>query len=236
MALIADIIAKALKDAGVYVTEGESVPGDYYNPSLSMLRDIISELNTQSAIQFGQRMDVVSVTGNKLTFKEITEDEQDIIDGGGSVDLTDRMTDFVPIVNPVAYYDGHHLDYISLRDLADRNDSSSCVSCYAFNVGEDYSELIFNAPVGGSVKIIRNVPITIDDEPYGEVHIPKSFVLYLVTRLSEAIAIRYQLTDTASIFAQKADRTGNILANNNTSRRPINRNLMDGLNRFNKQW
>lgn len=231
MALIAHIVKKALKDTGIYVSEGDSVPADYFNPTVEMLRDVISELNTQSAIQFSQQSDVVEVKGNKLTFKKYTEAEQAIINGGGTVDITDRMVDFVPLINPTVYVDAYHLDFVSYRDILDRQVADT-VTCYTFNVGKDYSEIIFNGNVAGTVTLLRTVPIEIDDEPYGEVHIPDAFVHFLVTKLAESVAIRYQFTDTASIFAQKAERTGNILANNNVSRRPVNRNLIAGLNRF----
>lgn len=232
MALIASIIKKALKDTGIYLTEGDSIPSDYFNPTLEMLRDVIAELNTQTAIIFSQQSDNVSVTGNKLKFKKYTESEQAIIDGGGTVDITDRLVDFVPLSNPLVYSNGYHLDFVSYRDLLDRS-SENC-TCYTFNVGHDFSEIIFNANVAGTITILRNVPIEIDNEPYGEVHIPDSYVHYLVTKLAESVAIRYQFTETASIFAQKGERTGNILANNNVNRRPVNINLMAGLNKFRK--
>lgn len=232
MAQIAQLIKKALKDTGIFISEGDSIEADYFNPTLEMLRDVVAELNTQTAIIFSQQSDVVKVTGNKLTFKKYTEAEQAIIDGGGTVDITDRLVDFVPLSNPIVYSDGYHLDFVSYRDLLDK--SSDTLSCYTFNVGKDFSEIIFNANVAGSITILRNVPIEIDDEPYGEVHIPDSYVHYLVTRLAESVAIRYQFTDTASIFAQKGERTGNILANNNVNRKPVNRNLIAGLNKFRK--
>lgn len=233
MAFISHIIKKALKDTGIYCSEADSVPADYYNPTFEMLNDVIAELNTQSAIIFSQQSDIVSVVGNKLTFKKYTEAEQAIIDGGGTVDITDRLVDFVPITNPIVYIDGFHLDFVSYRDLIDRQ-TESCVTCYTFNLGKDYSEIIFNGNVANTITLLRNVPIEIDDEPFGEVHIPDSFVHYLVTKLAESVAIRYQFTETASIFAQKGERTGNILANNNVSRRPVNRNLITGLNKFRK--
>lgn len=232
MALIANIVKKALKDVGIFVSEGDSVPADYYNPTVDMLRDVIAELNTQTAIIFSQQVDEIYVGGNKLTFKKYTEAEQAIIDGGGAVDITDRMVDFVPVTNPIVFSDGVHLDYISYRDLLDRDGTT--LSAYAFNIASDSSELVFNAPVGGTIKVLRNVPIEIDDEPHGSVYIPDSYVHFLVTKLSESVAIRYQFTEVASIFAQKGDRTGGILANNNTSRRPVKRNLLAGLNKFRK--
>lgn len=229
MSQTAQIIKKSLKDVGLIISETETVPGEYYAPAFEILKDLIAELNTQSAIIFSQQSDVVSVGSNKLIFKPLNETEQSIIDGGGTVDLTGRLIDFIPLTNPIVYYKGSVLDYASYRDLL--NMPTSHVMCYAFNIAEDYSEIIFNAPVD-SITLLRNVPIVIDDEPYGDVHIPKAYEHFLITKLSEALAIRYQFAESASMFAQKAERTGNILATNATSRRPVRRNLMAGLNKF----
>ena len=230
MAMTSHVIKMALKDAGLYVSEGDSVPADYLNPVLEILRNIIAELNTQSAISFEQKSDTYTVSSDKLTFKPYTEGELETIAGGGAVDITDRFIDFIPLVNPTVYSNGYHLECVSYRDLIDRRNEGSC-SCYCFNVTSASSELIFNA-IAGSITLLRNVPIAIDDEPYGEIHIPHAFVHYLTTKLTEAVAIRYQFHETASIFAQKGERTGDILARNNVSRRPIKLNLMAGLNRF----
>ena len=229
MSQTAQIIKKSLKDVGLIISETETVPGEYYAPAFEILKDLIAELNTQSAIIFSQQSDVVNVGSNKLTFKPLNETEQSIIDGGGTVDLTGRLIDFIPLTNPIVYYKGSLLDYASYRDVL--NAQTSHVVCYTFNITEDCSEIIFNAPVD-TITLLRNVPIVIDDEPYGDVHIPKAYEHFLITKLSEALAIRYQFAESASMFAQKAERTGNVLAINATSRRPVRRNLIAGLNRF----
>lgn len=229
MSQTAQIIKKSLKDVGLIISETETVPGEYYAPAFEILKDLIAELNTQSAIIFSQQSDVVDVGSNKLIFKPLNEAEQSIIDGGGTVDLTGRLIDFIPLTNPIVYYKGSLLDYASYRDVL--NAQTSHVVCYTFNITEDCSEIIFNAPVD-TITLLRNVPIAIDDEPYGDVHIPKAYEHFLITKLSEALAIRYQFAESASMFAQKAERTGNVLAINATSRRPVRRNLIAGLNRF----
>lgn len=235
MALTSHIIKKALKDTGIYVSEGDSVPGDYYNPCFDLLKDLVSELNSQTAIQFEQQVDNYAMAGYKLTFKEYTEEERAIITSGGTVDITDRFVDFVPITLPKVYINGYHLEHISYRDLLDRL-SDSIPEYYAFNIGNDYSELIFNAPVANTITLLRNVPIRLDEEPFGNLYVPDAYVHYIVTRLSEMVAIRYQFMETASIFAQKGEKTGNILTNNNASRKPVKRNLVTGLNKFRKYY
>lgn len=235
MALTSHIIAKALKDTGIYVSEGNSIPGDYYFPCFELLKDLVAELNSQTAIQFEQQVDNYDMSGSKLTFKKYTDEELEIITSGGSIDITDRFIDFVPLTTPKVYIDGYHLEYISYRDLLDRM-FDDMPEFYTFNVGNDYSELVFNAPVSSTITLLRTVPIRIDDEPYGNLYVPDAYVHYIVIRLSEMVATRYQFTETALIFAQKSEKTGNILTNNNTSRKPVKRNLAAGLNKFRKYY
>lgn len=232
MASITHIIKSALKDAGIYLSEGDSVPADYLNPCFDILKNVINELNAQTSIIFSQKRDDVNVVGDKLTFKKYTEDEQAIIDGGGSVDITDRLIDFVPCTNPVVYYNGYHLNFVSYRDLIDNASSELCA--YTFNVDYDSSEIIFNAPVCGQISILRNVPIEMDEEPFGDLYVPKPYEHYIITKLTEAVALRFQDKEGASIYAQKADKKETTLANNNTSRKPVKMNLMAGLNKFRK--
>ena len=231
MAKTANIISKALRDAGIYVSEGKSPPAEYYNPSFELLHDIVNELNMQTAIIFEQKADSVFVSGSTLVFKPYTEDELAIIQGGGTVDITDRLVDFMPLTKPTVYVDDFHLEYMSFRDLLDRTTGSS-IECYTFNVCSDRSELVFNANVNGNIKILRKVPIVIDVEPYGEVHVPDSYVHYIVSKLAEAISIRYQDDEKAAIFRGKSAVLGNMLVNSNETKKPIRHNLVEGLNKF----
>ena len=228
---IASIVRKALQDTGIYASESESVPADYLIPCVEMLRDVVQEANAQSAIVFQQNVSSKEMVGDVLTFKPYTTAELAIIAGGGSVDITDRMVDFIPVQPPLAYVENGKLTRVSMADLLSFIDSGP-VSCYAFNALSDRAELRFNAPVNASVSLLRSVPIVMDESPGGDVNVPPPYERYLVTKLAESIAIRYKFTEEASIMAQRAQRQGKILADVNASVKPIRHDLTTCLNKF----
>lgn len=231
MAFTTHIIRKALQNAGIWVSEAEEVPGDYLVPCMGMLQDIVAELNAQSAIVFEQTITETTLVGNSLTFKPYTEAEQLIIDGGGTVDITDRLTDFIPVQAPSGVtVNGVPLRMVSISDMA-LLDTSSAISAYSFQVSSDSAKMLFDG-TGGTLKFVRNKPISIDDEITGEVHVPPAYDHFLVTKLAEAASLRYQFSESASLFAQKGKAQGNALANNVVSNRPIPHKTAKNLNRF----
>ena len=231
MAYTTHIVRKALQNAGIWVSEAEEVPGDYLVPCFGMLQDILAELNAQSAIVFEQVITNTTLVGDSLTFKPYTKAEQAIIDGGGTVDITDRLVDFIPVQYPTGVtLNGNVLRLVSVADLA-LLDSSSAATAYAFLVSSDSAKLMFDG-VGGIVKFVRNKPITMDEEVTGEVHVPPAYDHYLVTKLAEAASLRYQFSESASLFAQKGKAQGNALANNVVANRPIPHKTAKNLNRF----
>lgn len=231
MAFTTHIVRKALQNAGIWVSEAEEVPGDYLVPCIGMLQDIIAELNAQSAIVFEQTITETTLVGSSLTFKPYTEAEQLIIDGGGTVDITDRLVDFIPVQAPGGVtVNGNPLRMVSVSDLA-LLDSTSAISAYAFQVSSDSSKMLFDGE-GCTLKFVRNKPITMDDEITGEVHVPPAYDHFLVTKLAEAASLRYQFSESASLFAQKGKAQGNALANNVVSNRPIPHKTIKNLNRF----
>ena len=221
------IIRKALMDAGIWTSASEAVPGDYSSPCSELLVDIVSEMNAEPAVVCEQRHDVVSVTGTVLTFKPFTEAELATISGGGTIDTTDRLTDFIPVQPPKVIGDNGVMAYLSLTDLL----STECEDAFAFRVNGDQAELLFNvAP--GSVTIIRNVPIVVDTEPAGYVRVPEMYRHYLTTKLTEAVALRYQQHDVATLMQQRSLAMGQALANQATANRPVKSNMANALNRF----
>lgn len=231
MAFTTHIVRKALQNAGIWVSEAEEVPGDYLVPCMGMLQDIVAELNAQSAIVFEQTITETTLVGSSLTFKPITEAEQLIIDGGGTVDITDRLTDFIPVQAPSGVtVNGNPLRMVSISDMA-LLDTSSAISAYAFQVSSDSSKMLFDGE-GGTLKFVRNKPVMMDDEITGEVHVPPAYDHFLVTKLAEAASLRYQFSESASLFAQKGKAQGNALANNVVSNRPIPHKTIKNLNRF----
>ena len=231
MAFTTHIVRKALQNAGIWVSEAEEVPGDYLVPCIGMLQDIIAELNAQSAIVFEQVITNTTLVGDSLTFKPYTEAEQALIDAGGTVDITDRLVDFIPVQAPTgATCNGVPLRMVSVSDLA-LMDSSSAISAYAFQVSSDSAKMLFDG-TSGTLKFVRNKPVTMDAEITGEIHVPPAYDHFLVTKLAEAASLRYQFSESASLFAQKGKALGNALANNAVANRPIPHKTAKNLNRF----
>ena len=217
-------------DAGIWTSATQAVPADYSVPATDMLRDIVDEMNAEPGIAFEQQADDVSVTGSVLTFKPYTTAELAIIAGGGTVDITDRLVDFIPIQAPKVLDDDGLFSYLSLTDLLLGDDERS----FAFRVVDDYSEIIFKrGPV--SVSIVRNGPVTMDEEPTGVVHVPVMYQRYLITKLAESASIRYQMGDTAAIMAQRAQAQGQVVASQAVSTKPVKSNVGNALNRF-RRW
>ena len=233
MAYITHIVRKALQNAGIYVSEGEEVPGDYLVPCHSMLQDIVAEMNAQSAIVFEQGIVSMVIQGDTLTFKKYTEAEQAIIDGGGTVNLTDRIVDYVPVQYPTGLtVDDNKLRFASLSDVS-LSQNGSTYTCYAFQTLSNEARVVFDSPLkGATVKFVINKPIEIDEDLIGEIHVPAAYDHLMVTKLAEAASLRYQFTESASLFAQKGKVQSDALANNVTSSRPLKHKTQNNFNRF----
>jgi hypothetical protein len=232
VAKIAHIIRQAAQQTGVYTAEGDAVPGDIYAPMFEMLVDIVRELNTQNAISFGKGMIDLAVSGRKITFKPYTTAEQAIIDGGGSVDITDRVVTITPDIAPAIYLQNNPLLMLSYVEII-KYKSDSSPEFYAFNRLIDSAEILLNAPGGGeNFTIAYNIPITIDSEPFGDVQIPPTFDRFLIAKLVEAAAGHYQFQETQAIARMRVSDLGAGLATNNTANAPISADRWGALNRY----
>ena len=230
MLLISEIIEEAVKDVGIYKSAGSSVPGKHYNTALRKLRSIISELNLQSDIAFGVEETEANVTGDRIRFKPLTEAEQAIIDGGGTIDTTDRLTDFKPVTAPVIFIDGVQLRLVNYKDIITYRKLNE-VSTYAFNVTPTESQVVF--PKGGiTVRIVRNIPITIDEDSFGYVHVDPSFKMYLANKLAEELAIEYKFTEELDIYEKKANDSRMKITRSNAQWNPQYHDFWAGINKF----
>ena len=230
MILISEIIEEALKDVGIYKHAGSSPHGKDYNSALRKLRSIINELNLQSDIAFGVEETNADVVGDRLRFKPLTDDEKAIIDGGGTVDLTDRLTDFKPTTAPVVYIDDVQLRLVNYKDLIKYRKLNGA-NVYAFNVTPTEAQIVF--PKGGmKVTIVRNIPITIDEDNFGYVHVDPSFKMYMANKLAEELAIEYKFMDELSIYEKKASDSRMKITRGNATFNPQYHDFWAGIEKF----
>ena len=108
---------------------------------------------------------------------------------------------------------------------------NGAATAYAFQVSSDSAKMMFDG-YGGTLKFVRNKPITMDEDITGEIHVPPAYDHFLVTKLAESASLRYQFSESASLFAQKGKAQGNTLANNVVANRPIPHKTAKNLNRF----
>lgn len=219
MPKIESLIRRAAQLSGVVASNDNAVPGDIASPVLQLLRDMVDELNAQNEISFGSRVDGVSVIGSSLTFCKTGDSAQDVLIG------------FVPLVSPDVIYQGRKLEQRSISDAL--SCESSAPECFAFVVGVDNSQLIFNCAGIGEIKIVSNSPIEIDAAYSGSVHVPECYTTYLTTKLAAAVASFYQRTEKMAILSAQELALRQKLATNNLSHSPIRRSLCRALNKFN---
>lgn len=230
MLLISEIIEEAVKDVGIYKSAGSSVPGKHYNTALRKLRSIIGELNLQSDIAFGVEETELALVGDRVRFKPLTEAEQAIIDAGGTVDLTDRLTDFKPLTAPVLFIDDVQLRLVNYKDIITYRKLND-VSTYAFNVTPTESQAVL--PKGGvTVRIVRNIPITIDEDSFGYVHVDPSFKMYIANKLAEELAIEYKMLDELQMYEKKASDSRMKITRSNAQWNPQYHDFWTGINKF----
>lgn len=231
MILISDVIGQALKESGVYAADGQQIPANFYTTGLSCLNKTIEELNGNAAYGFGESLIEIPVTDYTLTIKPYTTTENEIIASGGTIDVTNRVTSVELLYAPTVIYNGYELTLEPFSEVV-KERSEGCLDKFAFILKPDCSVVEFNAIPNDTIKIVHNIPITIDSDPFGYVNIPKSFDNFLITKVSEKLAIRYQFTETASIMAQIGERAGKMAANSVTSRKPINHDVCSRLNKY----
>lgn len=230
MILISAIIEDALKDTGLYKAEGKNIGGAKYQEALRKLRIIVDELNLQSTVAFGSQEDIIQLTNNKVIFKPLTEQENEIINAGGTVDLTDRLTDFKPKIAPVVYYKGNALRLVTYKDLVNLRSVPETIA-YTFNITPTESQVILNK---GNVEltIVRAIPITVDAESYGYVHVDESFQSFLSNKLAEELAITYKLIDELETHKSRARESKQSITVTTSSFKPQYHDFWAGINKF----
>ena len=105
------------------------------------------------------------------------------------------------------------------------------MSTYAFNVTPTESQAVLPKS-GVTVRIVRNIPITIDEDSFGYVHVDPSFKMYIANKLAEELAIEYKFTEELEIYEKKASDSRMKITRSNAQWNPQYHDFWAGINKF----
>ena len=245
MILKSSIFKNAASKVGLEQAEEEGISGDLFRVCEKISTNICAELNNSKAFSFGEDVKQVSnISSEVVTIKPYTEEELTLIAEvptyvepytpeqeaniakyNALMADNNRITDMViPIKPPVI--PGYRL--VSYRDLImDETDDA----VYAYNTKNDSAELVFKK-VLSSFKMLYCIPISVDTEAYGYILIPANYESFFTSKLAVGLAYYFQFHETAKILEIETTRLGNMVADNNTVKRPILNNSIQKLNKY----
>lgn len=192
------IVNRASEAIGLKDFNSESMDGDDFRKVFLCLQDAIRSINSDPILLFGVATETVNVSGSSLLFKPYTDAEQAVIDGGGSVDITDRIVSIRPTVPPYAFISGSRLDMVDPMDLPSYPDKCVC----AWNPDYDQDFLQFGAPVGGPVTLQIRKPVPVPSVPSETVKIPERYHEYLILHIAVAMATKLGLAESLAALKQ----------------------------------
>ena len=223
------VVERASEAVGLKDFNSEGMEGDDFRKVFLALQDAIRSLNSDPALMFGTATVSLHVTSDAILFKPLTDEERAIIDGGGSVSLTDRVIDLRPTVAPMAYINGTRASMVDPLDLPQFQDRYTC----AWLPDWDKDVLQFGASVGDLVRLQVRKPVPIPSRPDEQIKIPERFHEYLILTLAVGIGTKLGLAETlVSLKQSLAQELTRVTANNNYSR-PVY--LDSSMNRFNNR-
>lgn len=209
------IVNRASEALGLKDFNSESMEADDFRKVFLSLQDSIRSMNADPSLTFGTQTISNFVSGSVLTFKPYTAAEQAIIDGGGTVDITDRIVTVRPTVAPSVFISGSRLTTIDPIELPSYSDRYTC----AWNPDWDQDQVLFGAPVSDTVTFQFREPIPIPSTSTEVVKVPERFHDYLVLSLAVGVAPRLGLTESVQMLNSLLQKeTARVTANTNYSR------------------
>lgn len=221
------IIHRAAEMVGLKDFNSDSMDGDDFRKVFLMTQDAIRNLNQQSDITFAYTQVNKFVTGSELVFKPYTEDEQAIIDGSGTVDITNRIVTIRPIICPSMYINDSKLNIVEAMDLPLYRDKYTC----AWNPDWDQDSVLFGNTVNGEVTVHIRKPIVVPAIPNEDIQVPERFHEFLICTVAYNIASVLAMIETLPIVKTNLDTARRLITKNNTYHRPIYINT--SMDRFN---
>ena len=224
------LLTKAAIKAGIFLAEGDSLPGDIYMRAYGCLVDLAHRMDTQPGLTFGETPATISMVGTTLTAMPLTQSEQEYIDGGGTLDITDRLLTPVPLIAPRVIHQGVEIKPVSMGDLLTWQEPDY----FSFIARPDHALLVFYTCPGDIIVLMRD-RLLVDTDPTGEVHVPVSYENYLVNALAADIATNFQLFDSVPLLTELAAKSIKDISGNNQVPRAPRHNLTLALSKYRRR-
>lgn len=224
---ISYIVHRASEMCGLKEFYSDSMDGDDFRKVFLMAQDAIRTLNQQSDITFAYTIVNVQVTGTSLVFKPYTAEEQAIIDGGGTVDISNRVVSIRPVICPAVYINDTKLSMVEVIDLPKYRDKYTC----AWNPDWDQDTIMFGSSVNGEVSVNVRKPITVPVLPNDNLEVPERFNDFIICTLAYNLACVLTIMESIPIIRANLATARRAITGNNTYHRP--QYLNTDMGRFN---
>ncbi len=220
------IIHRAAEMVGLKDFASDAMDGDDFRKVFLMTQDAIRNLNQQTDVVFAYTTVSKTVNGTELVFKPYTEAEQAIIDGGGTVDITNRIVTIRPVVCPAIYRGNEQLSIVDMLDLPKYCDGFTC----AWNPDWDQDTIMFGKSINAEVTAHIRKPITVPTMPSDTLEMPERYNDYIICLIAYNIASTLAMVETLPIVKANLDTAKKLITRNNNYHRPMYVNTI--MNRF----
>lgn len=211
--LASELVHRVAEATRIKDFHSDSMDADYFKRIFQIVKDVLRSLNQQADVTFGFDIRDVQVNGNTLTFKPYTTAEQAIIDGGGSVDITDRIVDILPTACPVIHFDNCKLGMVDATEIsAYLNDFMAF--CWLPSTASDV--IRFGGTVSNTLTLTIKKPIAIPVEPTDEVDVPDRCYEFVISSISQRVAATLGFMDRAKAMAEVASAERLAVVKNNS--------------------
>ena len=215
--IASELVHKVSEAIGIKPMHSDSMNPDYFRRVFAIMVDSIRSINQQEDIVFGYDLRTMFVAGDKLTFKPYTAAEQAIIDGGGSVDITDRIVDIRPCSAPTIVINSQR-QVLALPSDIKAYGTMACT--YAWVPGYDKDEVIFPSALSKNIDLTIRKPIAVPSTPLSVIEVPDRFFSFLVATISYNAATAFGLADRAKMQQEIAANERRAVGTNNAKARP----------------
>ena len=220
------IIHRASEMVSLKDFASDTMDGDDFRKVFLMTQDAIRNLNQQTDVVFAYTSVVKQINGTELVFKPYTEDEQAIIDGGGTVDISNRIVTIRPVVCPAIYRGSEKLSIVEALDLPKYADGFTC----AWNPDWDQDTIMFGKSISTEITVHIRKPITVPTIPSDELELPERYYDYIICLIAYNIASSLAMVETIPIVKANLDTARKLITRNNNYHRPVYLDTL--MNRF----